>query len=353
VHDGQDFRHLVQYHRDRNGDGQDQVLAFQLGKPHVVVLLLSPGVALATLRVGPRIVKVFDNLPPDPGVCYDDGLMNRFRPRGAGCSAVAVLACALAPLAGCGQEGASVGFVLLRAEDLRPGSLAPRTAGLDREYVREATCQILNSELGTVASETFDVDPESTPGEQEARLTGVPAGSGFFARILGLDDSREVHECGVTGPFNLGGGKEHWITIVIQPPPNGDPYCQAVCATDEGCPSGAYCPSPCASGDDSGACVRALCLPYAVGAPCSGTECGADLSCVLPGYGYQDGYCTKSCEVDGDCPRGVDWSSSCCPGTVAGLGHAVCTLDCTVDADCRQGYRCTSFPVDKLGCLPE
>lgn len=266
---------------------------------------------------------------------------------------VPVIALFLALAAGCGREsGAVVGFVILRADELRPGSLTPR-GGLDREHVVEATCEVLDAELATVASRTVALDPDVEPGTQEVRLQEIPAGTKHFARLLGLDGQREVHECGVTGPFVLERGEKHWVTIVIDDPPPGDPYCQAICEDDDDCQQGAYCQSPCARGEDTDACVYALCLPYQVGAPCSGTECGADLSCLTENYaGFHEGYCTISCDSHADCPDGLDWSSSCCPGAVAGLGWGVCTLDCTEDGDCREGYACTPFGQGDMGCLP-
>lgn len=266
---------------------------------------------------------------------------------------VPVIALFLALATGCGPEADTVlGFRILRADELRPGSLTPR-GGLDREHVVEATCQVLDTSLATVASRTVQLDPESDPGSQEVRLGDIPRGGEYFARLLGLDEHQEVYECGVTGPFVLAGGESRVVPIVIDTPPPGDPYCQAICASDDDCQQGAYCPSPCARGQDAEDCVYALCLPYQVGAPCSGTECGADLSCVMPGYGFTGGYCTTSCDTNDDCPDGTEWSSSCCPGSVAGLGHAVCTLDCTEDGDCREGYVCIQFGQGDMGCLPE
>jgi hypothetical protein len=124
-----------------------------------------------------------------------------------------------------------------------------------------------------------------------------------------------------------------------------------VCQTHDDCPAGAYCPSPCVE-EEGPECIQALCEPYSVGAPCASTDCGADLSCVLPGWGYPDGYCTKSCEIDVDCPSGVDWTSSCCPGTVAGLGNPVCVLDCQDSGECRSGYNCQEYSGGRMGCLP-
>ena len=78
---------------------------------------------------------------------------------------------------GCGEsQQTEVAFVLIRLENLERQNLQPRD-GLDRLHVVEATCEILKSDGTQVAGETFDVNPEILPGEQEVRLRGIRAGS--------------------------------------------------------------------------------------------------------------------------------------------------------------------------------
>jgi hypothetical protein len=261
---------------------------------------------------------------------------------------------------GCNQyPQTEVGFVLKRLEDLEGGSLSLRDAGLDRTHVVEATCQILKSDGTIEAGETFEVNPETVPGEQEVRLRGIRAGSNYYARILGLDDQGAVYECGVSGPLTIKSGNKHFVEIVIMPPPDGDPGCDQLCAKHEDCPPGAFCLSPLAgSGSECIAalnCTPALCKPFSVGAPCEVSEdCGPELGCISPGFGYPGGYCMKSCASDADCPQGQNWSSSCCPGNIAGLANSICSRDCLSDGDCREadGYVCESIDTNKSGCLP-
>jgi hypothetical protein len=262
---------------------------------------------------------------------------------------------------GCGENPQTeVGFVLKRLEDLRGGTFSSREVGLDRAHVVEATCEILKSDGTPEASETFDVNPEALPGEQEVRLRGIRAGSDYYARILGLDTQGAVYECGVSGPVTIRKGKKHWVEIAIVQPPEEDPRCDELCRSDEDCPAGSFCPSPLARGAgtaciDALNCTPAFCRPFAVGAPCETTDdCGPELGCISPGFGYPGGYCMKSCASDADCPQGQNWSSSCCPGNIAGLANSICSLDCVEDSDCRQQeqYVCKPFDTDKFGCLP-
>jgi hypothetical protein len=265
------------------------------------------------------------------------------------------------PASGCGESRQTeVGFVLVRSGDRNGGVLSPRAGGLDRANVVEATCEILKSDGTLVVGETFDVDPEAQPGAQEVRLRGIRAGSDYFARILGLDDAGDVYECGVSGPVTIRTGKKHWVTIAIGPPPGSDPHCDELCRSDGDCSSGSFCPSPLARGAgtaciDALDCTPALCKPFSVGAPCESTDdCGPELGCISPGYGYPGGYCMVGCASDADCPQGQNWSSSCCPADIAGLSQAVCTLDCVDGGDCREaeGYECKPIDTDKFGCLP-
>jgi len=263
--------------------------------------------------------------------------------------------------AGCSEFPVTeVGFVLKRLEELNGGTTSLRDAGLDRTHVVAATCEILHDDGTPEASETFDVDPATVPGEQEVRLRGIRAGSNYFARILGLDADSAVYECGATGPLTIKSGNKHFIEIIIGPSPQGDPGCDNLCASDEDCPPGSFCPSPRARGEGTACidllnCTPALCKPFSVGAPCETTDdCGPELGCISPGFGYPGGYCMKSCASDADCPQGQNWSSSCCPGSIAGLANSICSLDCLVDSDCRQaeGYICKSIDNGKTGCLP-
>ncbi|MFC1655077.1 hypothetical protein ACFL2F_04655 [Myxococcota bacterium] len=261
---------------------------------------------------------------------------------------------------GCGEsQQTEVAFVLIRLEDLERQNLQPRD-GLDRLHVVEATCEILKSDGTPVASETFDVDPQAQPGAQEVRLRGIRAGSNYFARILGLDTAGAVYECGATGPLTIKSGNKHFVEIVIVPAPGEDPGCDELCMSDDDCNPGSFCPSPLAL-EDSTACIDllnctpALCKPFSVGAACETTDdCGPDLGCISPGFGYPGGYCMKSCASDADCPQGQTWSSSCCPGSVAGLANSICSQDCLVDGDCREAeqYVCKSIDTNKFGCLP-
>jgi hypothetical protein len=256
-----------------------------------------------------------------------------------------------------------VGFVLVRLEDLEVRALSPRAGGLDRENVVEATCEILKADGTVTASETFEVDPEKMPGEQEVRLRGIRAGSNYFARILGLDADGAVYECGISGPVKIRSGKKHFVTIAVAPPPEEDPLCEKLCMHHEDCPLGSFCPSPLALPEPATGCIEqmnctpALCKPFSVGAPCEDTwDCGPELGCIGEGYGYPNGYCMASCNTDGDCPQGSTWTSSCCPAEfVVNLGHPVCTLDCESDQDCRweQGYVCKTIDAGKSGCLPQ
>jgi hypothetical protein len=261
---------------------------------------------------------------------------------------------------GCGQEPRTeVGFVLVRLENLPKGVWGLRD-GLDRVNVVEATCEILKADGTSVASETFDVNPDAVPGEQEVRLRGIRAGSNYYARILGLDSQEEVYECGVSGPVNIKKGKKHWVEIAIVTPPAEDPQCDELCRTDGDCPAGSFCPSPIARGAgtaciDAMNCTPALCKPFWVGAPCEeSADCGPELGCIIAGWGYPNGYCMATCITDEDCPQGSTWSSSCCPADIAGLAQSVCTRDCTTDGDCREaeGYACKPIDAGKFGCLP-
>lgn len=262
---------------------------------------------------------------------------------------------------GCGESQlAEVGFVLIRLEDLKGESLQPRDGGLDRLHVVEATCEILKHDRTLIAGETFNVDSEVMPGDQEVRLRGIRAGSNYFARILGLDSDEAVYECGVTGPLTIKAGGKHLVEIVIVPPPAEDPRCDELCMSDDDCPPGSFCPSLLAREESTQCiealnCKHALCKPFSVGAACESTDdCGPDLGCISSGFDYPGGYCMKSCATDADCPQGQTWSSSCCPANIAELAQPVCTRDCVSDGDCREteGYVCKSIDTDKFGCLP-
>lgn len=264
---------------------------------------------------------------------------------------------------GCGESSQTkVTFVLVRLTDPNRGGLLLRDDGLDRDNVVEATCEILKSDGTLVAGETFDVNPETAPGEQEVRLRGIRAGSDYFARILGLDNGGAVYECGVSGPVTIKSGKKHWVVIAIGPPPEEDPRCDELCKSDDDCPLGSFCPSPLAREASSECmeienlnCTPALCKPFFVGAACSSTDdCGPLLGCISTGFGYPGGYCMKGCVNDAECPQGQTWSSSCCPADVAELAQPVCTRDCVSDSDCRQleQYVCKPFDTNKFGCLP-
>jgi hypothetical protein len=260
---------------------------------------------------------------------------------------------------GCGESPKTeVGFVLVRLDVPKGGALSPRAVGLDRANVVKATCEILNGDGIRVAGETFDVNPETVPGEQEVRLRGIQAGSDCFARILGLNSGGDVYECGVSGPMTIKAGKKHWVVIAIGPPPEKDHWCEELCRSDDDCPSGSFCPSPLARGRGTGCieskdCTPALCKQSFVGMACETTDdCGPELGCLPTDYGYPGGYCMSGCASDAECPQGQTWSSSCCPADIAKLSQAVCTRDCENDGDCRDGYVCRPFGTGKFGCLP-
>ena len=72
-----------------------------------------------------------------------------------------------------------------------------------------------------------------------------------------------------------------------------------------------------------------------VGTQCNDfTQCGGALDC-LDDAGVPDGYCSRECRADADCP-----GASC---AVFENGN-FCGDGCNADADCRAGYQCSELP---------
>ena len=248
--------------------------------------------------------------------------------------------------ASCGQsEGTQLGFVLLRAENL-PGPAPLRADGFDREYVVRAQCQVLDSSRVEVAGGLVDVDPEALPGSQELRVTGISAGQGYFARIRGFNSQVEVHECGVTGPFELRKGEKSTVTIVIGPPEADDQDCERICTSHDQCPAEAYCPSACARSGSADECTQALCAMDYIGLPCATmANCGTGFACLTDLMGWPGGYCSTACVTDANCPgRSLCWKAE---------AQARCARVCSVDADCRvlDGYGCKDTGDGRYACL--
>ena len=110
--------------------------------------------------------------------------------------------------------------------------------------------------------------------------------------------------------------------------------------------NGGVCTS-CGAGQ---ACLSGSCLTTDGGAGQVGTACTADSQCAALGADhvckkktstgandYQDGYCTRSCKVDLDCP-----TKALCLGPQPGYGEndSVCWARCTSPQECRTGYDC-------------
>jgi hypothetical protein len=170
-------------------------------------------------------------------------------------------------LSACGKEdGAQVSFVLTRVNDNSSGLNSLR-AMLDRDHVTKAICEVMDNDKRPLVMDTVEI---TSSEQQEHILTNIPEGSGYFARIKGLeviDGNETVYECGVTGPFDLVAGKKHFVSLVIHYPLAGDPACSNICQTNSDCEPAGECLSPCAS-DPSKAetnpeqnCTMALCSP--------------------------------------------------------------------------------------------
>ncbi len=200
---------------------------------------------------------------------------------------------------GCGEsDTAELGFVLVRPGELGADGLLLRATGLDREHVVRAVCEVSGPDRVAIAYAEAELDPETPAGEQELRLRDVPAGQGYFARILGLASDGEVWECGATGPFDLARGEKKEVTIVIERDYIGEP-----CAIRE--------------------------------------DCGQGLSCRT---GWPGGYCTASCVQD-DCP-GRNLCFECFdPGRC-------CVETCEDASGCRDEYECRDDGDGRTACLP-
>jgi hypothetical protein len=82
--------------------------------------------------------------------------------------------------------------------------------------------------------------------------------------------------------------------------------------------------------------------------------CSAGLSCYTGGGDpnqqgrWPGGYCTRSCQSDGDCAA----YGGVCGGNELGQGR--CFVKCTEPVECRDGYACRSvgYATKKLACAP-
>lgn len=142
---------------------------------------------------------------------------------------------------------------------------------------------------------------------------------------------------GACGPGNCGGcctGKSTSSVCISAPS-----------ATNCG-GNGGLCTS-CGAGQ---ACVSGACKAIDGGAGQVGTPCALDGDCAALGPGhvckkktssgvstYQDGYCTRSCATDPDCP-----AKALCLGPQPGFGEndSVCWARCNSAQECRAGYEC-------------
>jgi hypothetical protein len=89
------------------------------------------------------------------------------------------------------------------------------------------------------------------------------------------------------------------------------------------------------------ACTRTIDATRAIGLPCTTT---ADCSNVcLPRTVYPGGFCSRACQIDGECPV----ASSCATG--------FCLFSCFDDDDCSllvEGWSCRDL-AGKLVCAPD
>lgn len=229
-----------------------------------------------------------------------------------------------------------------------------RADGIDRSKVKNVLCQVSDSSDKKYES-TVVVD--ALASEQIATLPKIPAGPGYFARLLGRDQANTVIECAVTGPFTIPAGKSTAVTLVIQPALTvEDPGCVKKCTTHGDCPTSFYCGNRCADLTvipPTEQCTKALCRPLGVGERCAeNPDCGVDggLSCLSDAQGFKDGYCTAACvESDGaSCRHG----SQCAPIAKTGLAVPICARACTTDTNCRPSYHCVDLGAGDKGCLP-
>lgn len=79
--------------------------------------------------------------------------------------------------------------------------------------------------------------------------------------------------------------------------------------------------------------------PYA---PCvSSATCGSGLGCAFgPDPTADDGYCTRTCTADGDCPPLDGRAARCLEGT--------CLPSCSAASDCDGGYGCYHLPTGMM-----
>jgi hypothetical protein len=151
---------------------------------------------------------------------------------------------------------------------------------------------------------------------------------------------------------------------------SGDGCCPANCTfpTDMDCScmpavcggAGRECGNPtdgcggtlnCGSCPTGFSCSNFTCVATAsndIGDPCTqDNQCGPGGVCGL-NPNFKDGYCTKSCMFDNDCPSG-----SHCGNKSGGVGE--CLANCLSDNDCRDGYACYNYDDDQNGineCAP-
>src|SRR5215468_1424244 len=111
----------------------------------------------------------------------------------------------------------------------------------------------------------------------------------------------------------------------------------------EACGARGVACAPCAAGET---CRSNQCIAGGVGASCTtALECGgigdSSAQCKLAtnpfGDPYRDGYCTRPCSAQSDCPGG-----SYCLGVWRPYGEydVACWQGCQSPSDCRAGYEC-------------
>lgn len=118
--------------------------------------------------------------------------------------------------------------------------------------------------------------------------------------------------------------------------------------------------SLCTSCGSNQACVAGACAYSDAGTGKVGTPCATNDDCLELGTNhvckktfnggpteYKDGYCTRTCAADKDCP-----SSALCLGPQPGYGEndSVCWARCSSVAECRSGYDCYAVGSGEGAC---
>jgi len=108
------------------------------------------------------------------------------------------------------------------------------------------------------------------------------------------------------------------------------------------------------------ACNGGVCASVDGGAGQVGTSCASDDQCAQLGANhvckkkfsngnteYQDGYCTKLCVTDAECP-----AAALCIGPQGGYGEndSVCWARCNGAEECRDGYDCYTVSATEAAC---